>query len=64
MSTKHLSLSAHALRRTGGTVDAWRYEERGGLTIVVGCPNSNETHQFRVSTRLMRAYLKRLDKRP
>lgn len=57
MSAKHLSLSPRNLRVKRGRVEAWRYEERYGLTVMVTA--STETAEIRIPAKMMRDYLRR-----
>jgi hypothetical protein len=63
MSVKHLSNHPRNLPTLHGEARAWRYEERGGLAVIVP-PFNGVTAHLRIPTKLMREFLKRLDAKP
>lgn len=71
MSRRILSLEPKNLRvihvsESRITAASWRYEERGGLNVVVEIRRDGQyvgTAQVRVSTRMMRDYLRKVDAR-
>lgn len=59
LTPRHLPILDVASRERGA--DAWRYEERGGLTVVVKTASAGCIAQVRIPIKVMRDYLRRRD---
>ena len=62
MTNKDLSRQPCNLRRISGDGEAWRYEAANGFSVIVP-PFIGKTAQFHIPIKMMRDYLRRLDRR-